>query len=129
MQVINNNKSLAEAIALLENVQQSEGNLLVQHFKFTIHSLNPLNMIKEKFNETISSPNLKNKIIQETIGLATGLLTNKLILGSSNNIVKKVLATVVQTGIARMSEIDPKSVKKNGITFLQNVLSKMKING
>lgn len=128
MQVINNNKSLAEAIALLENVQRSEGNLLVQHFKFTVHSLNPLNMIKEKFNETISSPNLKNKIIQETIGLATGLLANKLVLGSSNNIVKKVLATVVQTGVSRLSVVDPKSIKKNGINFLQNVLSKMKIN-
>lgn len=128
MQVINSNKSLAEAIALLEDVHKSEENALKEHFHLTVHSLNPLNMIKEKFNDVISSPNLKNKILQETIAVATGLLTNSLILGSSNSIVKKILATVVQTGVARLPMINTMTIKKDGISFLQNVLSKMKIH-
>ena len=128
MQVINSNKTLAEAIALLENVQKSEANLLKEHFHFTVHSLNPLNMIKEKFNDLISSPNSKNKLLQQTLGIATSLLTNRLILGSSNSIVKKILATLVQTGVARLPMINSMTIKKDGISFLQNVLAKMKIH-
>ena len=47
MQVIKNNKSLAEAIAQLELQKQTEEELLKEHFLYTVDSLNPLNIIKE----------------------------------------------------------------------------------
>lgn len=128
MQVINSSKSLAEAISNLENEHQTEENILKEHFKFTIHSLNPLNMMKEKYNDLLASPHLKNKFIQGSIGLLAGLLTNNFILGSSSTILKKVFETTVLTGVSKVPLIDSIQFKRNGISFLQNILSKMKIN-
>ena len=126
MQTIKDNKSLAEAIAHLENVQKSEGNLLKEHFKFTVHSLNPMNIIKEKFNETISSPTLKGDIVQGAIGLATGFLTNRFLLGPSTGVLKNIAGTLVQKGLSTIN-VKPKKIKESGISLLKNVLDKMKI--
>lgn len=126
MQIIKDVKSLNQAIAELENVQKSELNLLRQHFKFTVHSLNPVNILKEKFNETISSPNFKGEIIQGAIRLTTGFFTNRLIVGSSSSVVQKVLGSLIQKGISRLS-IKTDSIKNSGVSVLKNVLAKMKI--
>ena len=126
MQVIKDNKSLAAAIAQMENIQKSEGHLLKEHFKFTIDSLNPMNIIKEKFNETISAPGLKSELIQGALGLATGFLTNRFLLGPSAGIVKNIAGTLVQKGLSKIN-VNPKNIKESGISFLKNVLKKMKI--
>lgn len=127
MQVIKDNKSLTEAIAHLEQVHTSEGNLLKEHFKYTISSLNPLNIIKAKFSETFSSPILKNEIVRGSLGLATGLLSNSIIMGPSGTLLNKVIATLVQTGISKVTAGNTETIKNSGLSFLKKVLTKMKI--
>ena len=127
MSIIRNRQSLCEAIAHLENDQRSEWDLLKEHFQFTLHSLNPVNMIKEKFNETISSSKFQGKILQSVLGLATGFLSSRFIIGPSPNIFQKVLATAVQTGVSRVT-VEPQAIKNSGKSILKNVLTKMKID-
>ncbi|MET0759243.1 MAG: hypothetical protein ABWZ56_02415 [Flavobacterium sp.] len=127
MQVIKDTKSLTEAIALLENIHTSEGILLKEHFQFTVSSLNPLNIIKDKFTDTFSSPIFKNEIVKGSLGIATGLLSNSLIVGASGGLLNKVVASLVQTGISKVTSSNTEAIKDSGISFLKNVLTKMKI--
>ncbi|HLF51837.1 hypothetical protein [Flavobacterium sp.] len=127
MQVIKDTKSLAEAIALLENIHASEGTLLKEHFQFTVSSLNPMNIIKDKISDTFSSPIFKNEIVKGSLGIATGLLSNSLIVGASGGLLNKVVASLVQTGISKVTSTNTEAIKDSGISFLKNVLTKMKI--
>lgn len=127
MQVIKDNKSLAAAIAELENIKKAEGILLRKHFEFTVHSLNPINMVKEKFNETINSPDLKGKILGTAFSLASGYFTNSLIVGSSANPLKRMLASFVQNKVSSLSSVNTDEVKEKSISFLSNSLQKLKI--
>lgn len=127
MQVIKDTKSLAEAIAHLENVHASEGILLKEHFQFTISSLNPMNIIKDKISDTFSSPIFKNEIVKGSLGIATGLLSNSLIVGASGGLLNKVVASLVQTGISKVTSSNTEAMKDSGISFLKKVLTKMKI--
>jgi len=128
MQVIKNQQSLAEAIIDLENRQRFEENLLKAHFKHTLSSLNPVNIIKDKFKETFSAPVFKNKMVQGTLGIATGLLTNSIIASSSGNFLNNMLANLLQTGISKITNYPMSSLKNSGISFLKKVLTKIKIN-
>lgn len=127
MQVIKDTKSLAEAIAHLENIHASEGILLKEHFQFTISSLNPMNIIKDKISDTFSSPIFKNEIVKGSLGIATGLLSNSLIVGASGGLLNKVVASLVQTGISKVTSSNTEAMKDSGISFLKKVLTKMKI--
>ncbi len=127
MQVIRDSYTLTQAIAKLENIQKSEANLLKEHFKFTLDSINPVNIIKEKFFSIVSSPTLRNQFVQGAIGIATGLLSSKLIIGTSGGIFKKIIAGLVQTGITKVMVKDPQTLKASGIEFLKDTLTKMKV--
>ena len=127
MQVIKNQQSLAEAIIALENKQRFEENLLKAHFKHTLSSLNPVNIIKDKFKETFSAPAFKNKMVQGTLGIATGLLTNSILTGPAGNFLNNVLANLLQTGISKITTYPRQSLKNSGISLLKTVLTKMKI--
>lgn len=128
MQVIKNNKSLADAIDELELRQKNQEIMLKEHFFDTVHSLNPLNIIKEKFTDTISSPNIAGDLIRSTAGMATGLISRSYIKGPSGFILGKILSSVVRNNIGRLPIPDPAEIKNTGISFLQKSLLKMKID-
>lgn len=107
MQTIKDDRSLAHAIRTMENDRKSELDLLKRHFDYTIESLNPINIIKERFSntvssfsDTVSSPGFKGKVLKFAIGLASGFLTRKLVMGSSGGIIKNLLGTALQATVS-----------------------------
>lgn len=139
---VRDNKSLNEAIAFLENQQKSEAYLLKEHFEFTKQELNPVNIVKDKiqdvkeqFQEAISSPSLKGKLLKGAVGLASGFLAKRFLIGSSSGIVSKIAGTALQTGVSsllmkapdNLEEINIGNIKEDGISMLQKGLNKLKI--
>ncbi|MDR6968584.1 hypothetical protein J2X31_002607 [Flavobacterium arsenatis] len=107
MQVIKDDQSLAEAIRVMKNQQRAELSLLKAHFEFTIDNLNPVNIVKEKIGEVVSSigesvtsENFKTKALKIGVGLASGFLTKKLVVGSSGGFFRKLLGMGVQAAVS-----------------------------
>lgn len=88
------------AIQALKGKQQTELILLKTQFEKTYESLRPFNLIKNTITEVATSPSLKKSILNNAIGLATGYLSKKFLLGSTHNPIKKILGTIVEFGIA-----------------------------
>ncbi len=127
---VRDNQSLNEAIVFLEQKQQSDLFLLKEHFEFTKEQLNPINIIKDEFNEVISSPNLKGKLVKGAVSLLSGFLAKKFVIGSGGGIVSKLAGTALQTGVTGlvMKNVPEKmsTVKDDGISLLQKGLNKLK---
>ncbi len=96
----NTTASLAIAIQVLKARQEEEIFLLKAQFEKTYESLRPLNIIKKTFSEITTSPGLGKSILNNAVGLATGYLSKKFLLGSTHNPFKKILGTIVEFGIA-----------------------------
>jgi hypothetical protein len=127
MQLIKDNKSLAQAIASLENAKKSQKNLLKEHFVYTIDSLNPINVVKEKFLETFNSNDLKGNFFSGLLSIGSGLVANNLIVGNSLNPIRKIVANLVQNQLSSLNP-DTDYLKENGISLLKGTLQKLKIN-
>ena len=107
MYTINSDKTLAEAIRNLEQQQILELEILKKHTEYTLHELNPVNIVKEKIHDgisnigdTIKTAGFKTSLLKTGIGRATGFLTKKLIVGSSGGIIKRLLGTAVQAAVS-----------------------------
>ena len=107
MYTINSDKTLAEAIRNLEAQRVLELEILKKHTEYTLHELNPVNIVKEKLHdsisnigETVTSSAFKNSILKTGIGLASGFLTRKLLVGPKAGIFKKLFATAVQAAVS-----------------------------
>jgi len=128
---VKDNKSLNEAILFLERKQESDLYLLKEHFEFTKEQLNPVKIIKDEFKEAISSPNLTGKIVKGAVGLLSGFVAKKFVIGSGAGIVGKIAGPALQAGVTGliMKNVpnNMESLKDNGISMLQKGLNKLKI--
>ena len=94
--------ALNEVIILLENKQVQELESLREQFNVTYESFKPINLIKSTFLEVTTSPEIKNSIVKNSIGLATGYITKKVLFGTSHNVIKRLFGTLLQFVIANV---------------------------
>ncbi len=124
MEKISSVIELRESILLLEIKKANELQLLKDEFKVTYESLKPVNLIKSKINELIESPDLKNNLINTTMGLAAGYLSKKVFVGSTHNPLKQLLGTVLQIGVSSLVAKNSDGIKSTVTTLLQSFLGK-----
>ncbi|MFV5701252.1 hypothetical protein ACM55F_05205 [Flavobacterium sp. XS2P12] len=103
MKKINQTDLLNQTIIYLENKQALELYALKEQFQLTYESLKPLNIIKNAFTEMTTSPNIKGNIINNVVGMVTGYLTKKVLVGSTHNPIKKILGTLLQFVITNVA--------------------------
>jgi len=100
MKKITERETLRETIILLQARQAAELQLLKTQLHSTYESLKPINLIKNTFQEITSSPDVKNSLVNNAIGLATGYLSKKVLIGATHNPFKKIVGALVEFSVA-----------------------------
>ena len=103
MEKINQTEILKETILLMKMKQADELVQLKDQYHYTIESLKPLNLIKNAFGLIATSPEIKGNILSNIVGMTTGYLTKKVLLGSTHNPIKRILGTVLQFVITNVA--------------------------
>lgn len=129
MQTIKDDKTLANKIVDLQNQQDSELTLLKSHIDYTLDSLNPINIIKEKFNFFDKSPVQKSDTIKEIVEIGTNLIGSRLLFGGKLNPLNNILPTLIQKSVNAILTRNPEITEFSTKKFLKNILSKIRING
>jgi hypothetical protein len=111
MQKITSTGELRDAIRLLEEKQSMGGKLLKEHFFIVLDSVKPVNIIKNTFKEVASEPDLISNILSTTLGLTAGYVSNKTVVGSSGNLFRKLLGTILQFGVTSIIIKNPETIK------------------
>jgi len=101
MQNINSVAELKIAIKLSEVDRELKKQILKEQFYFIRESLRPINLIKNGLNKMVTSPNLINNILGTVLGLATGYMSKKIVVGTSTNILRRVLGNILQFGVTK----------------------------
>lgn len=96
MKRISQTELLDLKILELKEQQKSELADLKDQFAYTKNSLSPSSLIKEGFTEVYDTVTSKNKLIGAAVGLFSGYLTKKAIVGKSDSLIKKIIGSVVQ---------------------------------
>jgi hypothetical protein len=129
MQNITTVASLKNEIRLLEVDQAFKGQQLKEQFFITYESFKPANIFKGTLNEAISSPYLIEHILGSAIGLATGFISRKLIVGNSGNLGKKVLGSALQFVITNLFTQRPDLIKSFGHLISRKISAKKEAKG
>lgn len=119
--------SLSQAIAVLEIRQEQEKILIKTEATEFVDSLKPINILRSVVRSVRDSPETKEDIIHGVVGLGTGFLANKVLLGSLTGPLKKILGFIVQAGITNATVKYPEVIKNKGIDIFRNFLQAIKI--
>jgi hypothetical protein len=93
---------LDETISSLRIKQQTDLAELKLQLNAVHELLRPINIIRSTLNEVAESPEIKNNILNNLIGLSTGFISNKLLFGAAHNPIIKVLGKLVQVGVSNV---------------------------
>ena len=115
---------LKNAIQLLEDEQAYKGQLLKEQFYLTYESFKPGKLLGSTLKEMIASPYFVENVIDTTIGLATGYLSRKIVVGASSSLIRRFLGSILQSGVTSFVTKHPDTIKSVGQTILQNIFRK-----
>ena len=124
METITSIAGLKNAILLLEAEQTVKGILLKEQFQLTFESLKPINILKNTLKEVSSSPLLIDNILGSVVGLATGYLSKKIVVGASGNIFRNMLGSILQFGVTNVVSRHPEGIKSIGQSIFQLLFRK-----
>ena len=124
MQKNNSDTSIKDAILALSHQQAEEGRLLKEQFNLVYESIKPINIIKNTFKQAAASEELKENILNTSLGLAVGYLSKVLFEDVSTSPLKKLIGTALLFGITNIIAKNPETVKAFGKRFLNIIMNK-----
>jgi hypothetical protein len=124
MNQINSIANLKAAIRLLEIKQADEKQLLREQLKITTESLKPINLIKHTLIELTTLPEIKESLLNTVIGLVTGYLSKKIVIGSTHNPIKQILGYALQLGVTGVASKNADDIKSVVGGFISKIFSK-----
>ena len=124
MEKINSENSLRVAILQLEKEQAAEIMSLKAQYLAAYESVKPINLVKNTVKEITATPELKDEIINASIGLATGYVSKLLFQGNSHSPLRKLFGTVLMFGITNAVTRHPEVVKSLGKGMVRWVTDK-----
>ncbi len=102
---------LQNRITQLEIRQSGEWILLKEAVSNTAESLQPLNLIKNSFKKMVTSEVVKDNIVDTSIGLTAGYLSKLLIVGATQNPIRRLFGAFLQLGITNLITKNANAVK------------------
>lgn len=126
MEKVNLDDFVKAEIYRLKLKQKLELASLKSQLHTTFEQLKPINLLKQTFSEVSESPEMKSQLLNSGIGLLTGYLSKKLMIGNTSNPIKNILGTIVEFIIANVVAKYSESILENGENILQLFLGKVK---
>lgn len=124
MKSISNNAELKSAIETLELDRAIRWELLKEQFYVTYESLKPANLILSTLKDVVTSPNLIDNVLGTVMGIGSGYLLKKAVVGASGNIFRKVLGSVLQYGVTNQVSQHSDSIVSIGKLLFQKIFHK-----
>ena len=110
---------LKETIRLLESEQDAKKLIIKEHLYLTYDSLKPVNILKKTLMDISSSPHLVDNMLGAAMGISSGFISNKLFVGGSGSVLRKILGTILQFGVTNAVAQHPEKIKSVGHFVIQ----------
>ena len=127
MENITSAAELKIAIQILEVEQEMKAQLLKEQFILAHDSIKPINLLKSTINDFVTSPYLIDNVLGGAVGLATGYISKKIVIGASGNLFRKLLGVVMQFGVTNVVAQHPDGIRSIGQYIYQHILPKKKL--
>lgn len=120
---INNSKQLQERIHYLEWKKGIGKENIKENIKSLYAAIQPANILKSAIAK-IYSPVFQHKIFSASLGIGTGIISNKLITNKRSPILKRIAGRLVQLGITNIVAKNASKIKAVSIAIGRQIFKK-----
>ena len=116
---------LAESINKLELKAAREKNEMQESFNSLSEHLKPINLIKGGVRSVFSGEN-KDDLLKAAVGLGSGFLSKKLLLGNAKSFLGKNIGSAIQWGIAGLVSKNAEKIKETAGALIDKYIRRNK---
>ncbi len=127
MEKISSVIELEKLIQSFEIKQVNDKRLLKEQFEITSKNFKPINLIKNAVNKLIKAPDLKENLLNTSIGLITGYLSKKAVVGATHNPLTKLAGSLLQIGVTSIVSKNVDGIKSVGMQLINTIFRKKDI--
>ena len=120
---VKNAEDLAQAIVELEMKAAAQKKDIAVTFEAVTDKLRPVNLIKSGVRSVFSGEH-KEELFNALIGLGTGILSRKLILGKSKGFVGKTVGKAIQWGMAGLVSKNAEKIKGKAGEWIDKIFKR-----
>ena len=120
-QKISRARDLRKSIEILKQKQYEEEKLLHTQLIVAYESIKPYNVLRNAIRSLVSSPELKETMIESASGLVTGYVSRKLLVRSSKNTLIRLAGLFVQYGVTNFVNNNSAAIKRTGLQFIDKL--------
>lgn len=110
----NSMEQLRQKIKMLEKKQAFELQGLHQALKNAYENLRIKDLVKTGVSEVIDKTEIKDKVVNNTVGATAGFLAKRILLGSNLGPVKGLLGLALQLGVSSVVSNNMDNIKAFG---------------
>jgi hypothetical protein len=120
---IKNSDELEKAIAELELKASAQKRDVEETFTVVTENLKPLNIVRNGVR-SVFSPEHREDLVNALIGLGTGFISRKLLLGRAKGILGKTAGKAVEWGIAGLVSNNAEKIKEKAGALIDKIFKK-----
>ncbi len=117
-------EQLKQRIAELTIQQANDGRLLKEQFNASVEALKPANLIKNTFHELSQEADFKDDLLSAAMGIASGYISKKLVVGNSHNPIKQILGMILQVAITSLVSKNADGIKSTIMQLINKFINK-----
>ncbi len=122
---VTNAEELAEAIAELELKAAVQKKHIQEIFADLSENMKPVNLIRNSASAVFSDIHTED-VLNALIGVGTGILSRRLILGRTRGLIGKTLGRAVQWGMAALVSKNAEKIKEKAGEWIDMIFKKHK---
>lgn len=126
MENITTESELRAAILQLEIRQAEQGRLLRDQFHLAYESVKPVNLAISALKDLASSSDLRENLLNTSVGLGTGYVSKLLFQSASGSPLRKLIGSVLMFGITNLVTKNPDVIKSIGNGLFRLIKRKIK---
>lgn len=121
MNLIETTADLKTAIHKLELLQKASFITLKEEFIRTQENFKLINIIKSTFKAAVDVPDLKTDIVNAAIGLTSGIVAKKIIIGKTLNPLSKLLGVALEMFVANKVTRNAGQIRSTGNAIMDKL--------
>jgi hypothetical protein len=126
-QKISKARELKKSIEILKQKQYEEEKLLHTQLIVVYESIKPYNVLKSAVRSLVTSPELKETMIESASGLVTGYVSRKLLVRSSKNPLLRLAGLFVQYGVTNFVNNNSDAIKLTGLKIIDKLVNMFRV--
>ncbi|MEX1002614.1 MAG: hypothetical protein WDZ35_10910 [Crocinitomicaceae bacterium] len=126
MSKISNINELQARIIELQLQGKEEGVALKAELSFIIDNIHPIQLLTHGFKEIINSPEVKSELFSLSLGMSSGYVAKKLVIGKSENTLQHIAGNVLGMLVTKNVALHSDEIRSTTFSLLKSLFVKKK---